>query len=169
MIVVVRHGQTEANYENIMQGRSNNLLLNDTGRRQCDKLKKELDNYKFDICYSSPLIRCVETGMILIGDKCELVTDSRIIERELGNFEGKNRELYNHNKYWDYKLNSLDDGVEGVISLTDRCREFLNYIDNEKNILIVTHAACFRAINNILDNFNSSDIEIDNCFYKVFE
>ena len=39
-IILVRHGQTEDNYNGIMQGRINNLL-NDTGRRQCERLREK--------------------------------------------------------------------------------------------------------------------------------
>ena len=39
-ITLVRHGQTDFNYDGIMQGLSNNYL-NDTGRRQCKKLTDE--------------------------------------------------------------------------------------------------------------------------------
>ena len=62
-IILVRHGQTESNYEGIMQGRVNNLM-NDTGRRQCQKLRDKLINTKIDYCYMSPLVRCVETAFI---------------------------------------------------------------------------------------------------------
>ena len=40
-ITLVRHGQTELNYEKKINGR-NNELLNDTGRRQVLKLKEQL-------------------------------------------------------------------------------------------------------------------------------
>ena len=68
MITLVRHGQTEQNYQNILNGRSNDLL-NDTGRRQCQKLREQLKDVHFDFCYMSPLVRTVETAFILIGDR----------------------------------------------------------------------------------------------------
>ena len=37
-ITLVRHGQTEYNYQNRIQG-SENIPLNDEGRRQCYKIK----------------------------------------------------------------------------------------------------------------------------------
>ena len=123
-IILVRHGQTEANFNGIMQGRVNNLL-NDTGRRQCQKLREKLLDKKIDYCYMSPLVRCVETAFILIGDRCEMIRDDRLIERGLGELEGKKRDTYDLNKYWDYDLNSNDMGVYTVRDIIDRCRDFL--------------------------------------------
>ena len=40
-ITLVRHGQTEGNYLGNIQGR-NNELLNDTGRRQCQRLRDKI-------------------------------------------------------------------------------------------------------------------------------
>ena len=55
-ITLVRHGQTEENFCNRVQGKKNNLL-NDTGRRQCNNLRMRLLDKKFDYCYMSPLVR----------------------------------------------------------------------------------------------------------------
>jgi len=148
-ITIVRHGQTEENYEGIMQGRANNLM-NDTGRRQCQKLRDKLKNTKFDCCYTSPLVRCVETAFILIGDRVMMLKDDRLIERELGDFEGKERDTYDVHKYWNYDLNSNDSGVEPVKDMISRCSDFLDYIkstyDDNSSILIVTHGGPYRAI-----------------------
>ena len=86
-ITLVRHGETDNNKNNIMQGLSNELM-NDRGRRQCKKLRNELKDKHFDICYMSPLVRCVETAMILVGDRVPIVKDRRLIERDIGKFEG---------------------------------------------------------------------------------
>ena len=40
-IVLVRHGQTEENLEGNICG-LNNEMMNDTGRRQCQRLKEKL-------------------------------------------------------------------------------------------------------------------------------
>ena len=69
-ITLVRHGETEFNYQNVLQGRSNHQL-NDTGRRQCQKLREKLKDINFSFCYMSPLIRTVETAFILVGDRVE--------------------------------------------------------------------------------------------------
>ncbi|MBQ2639751.1 MAG: histidine phosphatase family protein [Bacilli bacterium] len=173
-ITLVRHGETDNNKKGIMQGLSNELM-NDRGRRQCKKLRGELKDKHFDICYMSPLVRCVETAMILVGDRVPIVKDRRLIERNLGELEGKSRDCYDIDKYWNYKLNSNDQGVEPIQDIEKRVKSFLGYISNkqEQDILIVTHASVFRMLYHILKNEdlskNLKHIKVDNCAYKEIE
>ena len=175
-IILVRHGQTEDNFNGIMQGRINNLL-NDTGRRQCERLRDKLSNIKIDYCYMSPLVRCVETAFILIGDRCEMIRDDRLIERDLGSLEGKNREVYDIDKYWNYDINSSDLGVEPIRDIIDRCEDFLNYIKNkyssDTTILVVTHSAPVKALKLLLENKelkgNVFERNIDKSEYLEFD
>ena len=176
-IVLVRHGQTEDNFLGKIQGLSNSLL-NDTGRRQCQNLRMRIEKIRFDYCYMSPLVRCVETAFILVGDKTEMIRDDRLIERNLGELEGKDRSVYDIEKYWDYDLNSTDSGVESVRSIIDRCRDFLEYItskyDKSSSILIVTHNACFRALRLLIQKKELKGVlldgkKIDNCDFEELE
>lgn len=174
-ITLVRHGQTDFNYENKIQGLTNNYL-NDEGRRQCKKLRTELLDKHFDVCYMSPLLRTVETAIILIGERVETVTDKRLIERDMGTLEGKSRELYDVNKYWDYDLNLGDSGVEKVQDIFARCEDFLNYLYERhpgQDILIVSHGAPIRALHHILRGTSHSsnllDFDIENCYCEEIE
>ena len=132
-ITLVRHGQTEENYLGNIQGQSNEVL-NDTGRSQCQRLREKIKDMEFNYCYMSPLVRCVETAIILIGERVETIPDRRLIERDMGELEGKPRENYDGEKYWDFDLNSSEDGVESIQSLFERCREFLNYVMDKHKV-----------------------------------
>ena len=174
-VTLVRHGETESNYLEICQGTSN-ILLNDTGRRQCQKLRDSIKDKHFDICYTSPLVRCVETAMILIGDRVGMIPEKKLIDRHLGELEGKERNLYDANKYWDYNLNSSELGVEAVQDIFKRCSEFVDYIKEkhkDENVLIVAHAATIRAIRHILlgTDLTKSLLhdDIKNCYYEEIE
>lgn len=174
-ITLVRHGQTEENYKNVVQGLKNNLL-NETGRRQCWKLREKLKDVAFDACYMSPLVRTVETAMILIGDRVEMIPDKRLIERDMGQLEGVDRSKYDAKKYWVYDLNCTDDGVEAIQSIFERCQSFLTYIlekyDDSAHILIVSHGSPVRALHHLLQKSSLTkdllDIEIDNCYCKTY-
>lgn len=174
-LTLIRHGQTEYNYEQKMHGISN-IPLNDTGRRQSKKLKEQIKEKHYDICFSSPLVRAMETAMILVGDKVKINMDARLIERNIGNFEGNNKDEYNKKKYWDYKLNSNEEEVEKIQDVFDRCNRFLNYLKKEykdKSILIISHETPLRVIHHILNktNLNSNliDFEIENCYIEEIE
>mgnify|MGYP002762382070 FL=1 len=174
-ITLVRHGETDFNKEGKIQGLSNNLL-NDTGRRQCRDLRMRLSDQHFDFCYMSPLARTVETAMILIGDRVEMIPDKRLIERDMGDIEGDSRELYAVDKFWDYNLNSGDQNIEKIQDIFERCRDFLDYVIKKhpgKDILIVSHGAPVRAMHHILRKSNLTgnlrDINIKNCYCETIE
>ncbi len=176
-IYLVRHGQTEENYEGRMQGRKD-TTLNETGVRETKKLKEKLKEKEIDLCITSPLKRTWETAMILVGDRCYIEEDERLIERELGKFEGKKRKDYDYKKYWDYQLNSGDKEVERVQDVFKRSEEFLIDIKKRykgKNILIVSHGAVIRALHHLLKETdlkktkNLANFKIDNTFFEEFE
>ncbi len=60
-LIVIRHGETVANRENIFRGRMD-FPLNEVGYRQAELLAKELLQYKLDAIYSSPLSRAIDTA-----------------------------------------------------------------------------------------------------------
>lgn len=174
-ITLVRHGQTESNYLDICQG-SSNILLNDTGRRECQRLREKIKDKHYDVCYMSPLVRTIETAMILIGDKVQMIPERKLIDRDLGELEGKERSLYDANKYCDYNLNCSEQGVEPVQDIFKRCSEFLDYIlekHKDESVLIVAHAATIRAIRHLLLKTDLSKSllhdDIKNCYYEEIE
>ncbi len=56
MIYIIRHGKTERNQANVLQGRSD-YPLNDEGIRQAEAAADRLRNVRFDHVFSSPLTR----------------------------------------------------------------------------------------------------------------
>ena len=66
MIYIIRHGQTEKNRANVLQGRSD-IPLNDAGRQQAMEAKNQFAaaGIRFDKVYTSPLIRAVQTAEIV--------------------------------------------------------------------------------------------------------
>ncbi len=77
MIYIIRHGQTELNITNVLQGRSNHPL-NETGIRQAEEAAERLKDISFDVVYSSPLIRAVRTAEIIVPDLKPII-DERLI------------------------------------------------------------------------------------------
>ena len=172
-IIIVRHGETDNNKENKIQGLKNNLL-NNRGRRQACKLREKILSQKIDACYMSPLVRCVETAMILVGDRVVINPDKRLVERDMGEYENKDRNLYDSQLYWDYRKNISTGRVESVQSIFERCRDFLEYLNSkysdDSTILIVSHGAPVRAIHYILKDIDLNntklDLDVKNCYYE---
>lgn len=66
-ICVARHGETDWNTAEILQGWTD-VEINDKGRRQAHELALALAPSDFDLIYSSPLLRALETAEIIAGD-----------------------------------------------------------------------------------------------------
>ncbi len=170
-IYLVRHAETVFNQKNKLQGLIN-IELSEKGLRQANLLRQKFNSYDVDLCYSSPLLRTMQTAFTLVGDRCLILKDERIIERNLGQLEGKSRRSYDVEKYWDYDLNSNDFGVEKVQDLYQRCEEFISDIldkHSDQKILIVSHSAVIRCLFYILndvDRRNVKKFKIPNCYFQ---
>ena len=90
----------------------------------------------------------METANIISDGRCTVVTDDRLLERGMGEFEGMHHDEYGKGNYWDLNLNNTDKGVESIQALFERTKEFLDYLKTLdcENVLVVSHAATIRAI-----------------------
>ncbi|MFE7631694.1 histidine phosphatase family protein [Kocuria sp. NPDC057446] len=90
-IVLIRHGQTDWNLEERLQG-ATDVPLNDAGREQARALARHLraEGARWDVLVSSPLGRAVETARIIGGILgLELAaTYDELVERGFGPHEG---------------------------------------------------------------------------------
>lgn len=66
VILLVRHGETDWNREEIFRG-TYDVPLNDNGREQARLLGIALRSEKINVAYTSPLSRAVETSKIVLG------------------------------------------------------------------------------------------------------
>ena len=139
MIYIVRHGQTNWNLEGLYQGRID-IELNETGIEQAKQTAEKLKNIKFDVVFSSPLIRAYKTAQIIQNEN--IIKDERIIERCNGELEGKlKKECEN---MVDFSNDSdCRFGIEPLKAFRARIKDFFDDITKNyknKNVLVVTHA-----------------------------
>lgn len=92
-LFLVRHGQSEGDLKNIIEGNAD-FDLTEYGYQQAREIAGGLNQYgPFDIIYSSPLQRAKNTaGVIAEHFELEIITDSRIAERNVGIMAGMDRE-----------------------------------------------------------------------------
>ncbi|MBO4631707.1 MAG: histidine phosphatase family protein, partial [Lentisphaeria bacterium] len=62
--IVVRHGETEANLQGILQGQSD-TELNPLGIRQAELVAERLKKEHFDLIFSSDLSRTMNTARLI--------------------------------------------------------------------------------------------------------
>ena len=88
-IFLVRHGQTDANLNHVVQGQSD-TPLNENGIRQAKDVASKLKNVNAEVVISSDLKRARQTAEI-ISRTCglPLILDERLREMKLGLWEGK--------------------------------------------------------------------------------
>ena len=64
-IYLVRHGETDNNVNDIIQGQMKGISLNTTGKDQAKLAALKLKKIKFDAIYSSDLLRAKQTAQII--------------------------------------------------------------------------------------------------------
>lgn len=88
-IYLVRHGETDWNLQERMQGQADNPL-NDTGRKQAQIVADKLRGITFDAAFSSTLCRAAATAEIILGQQKDLLQkDARVMEIGFGPWEGE--------------------------------------------------------------------------------
>ena len=171
-IIVLRHEKTDYNIEGKVQGLID-IPLHKLGIASCQKLRDDLKKFSIDYVISSPLKRARQTAT-LVSD-APLFLDDRLIERNLGLYEGKDKSLYDSCLYADYDLNSTQNGVESVRDVLERIFDFLDEIvkDNDKTVLLVSHGGIIKFIPYYFSELPKHGIlnayTIDNGEYFVFE
>jgi broad specificity phosphatase PhoE len=87
MEIIIRHGLTVANKNQITSGHTDTPLTKE-GRLQARKLAERLENLDIEQIYSSPLSRAIDTAQPLAGKiKVKVNLDPRLMEVNFGSFE----------------------------------------------------------------------------------
>ena len=91
-IFLVRHGETEWNLQNRLQGNKDSSLT-PAGIQQALGVKKSLEQFTIDHAYVSPLKRARDTMEIILKDReVEIAIKDNLREINLGPWEGKTRQ-----------------------------------------------------------------------------
>lgn len=90
VLILVRHGETEWNRENRIQGYLADSPLTETGRKQALALAGRLAHEGVDLLYSSDAGRARQTATpIEAATRLRVVIDAELRERNYGIFEGR--------------------------------------------------------------------------------
>ena len=88
ILYIIRHGQTDYNLTKRFQGKLD-IPLNGTGIESAKRVAAGMRDYPIDLVISSPLSRAVVTAEIVTeGRDVPLITDDRLMEISLGEWEG---------------------------------------------------------------------------------
>lgn len=148
-LYAIRHGLTDANAQGIYNGTLNEDI-NEIGISQAIETKELMKNNNYDVIYCSPMLRAKHTCEIINDKNIPVIYDDRLIERTLGNLDGKilAKEGFGKELFFDYNYKSDDEKFEDLPTLFKRVHHFLDEVikeNEDKNILIVAHGG-LRAI-----------------------
>lgn len=156
-LILIRH-TTPAIEKGICYGQSD-LDVTDSFESELEPILEEVG--KQLRVYSSPLKRCRLLAE-RIGD--EVVLDDLLMEMNFGDWELKLWNDIPHKEiqpWYDDYLNVRSTNGESLVDLTNRVKLFLAELvsrNENKSIVIVTHAGVIRVINGIINRIPSDEI-----------
>lgn len=149
-VFLVRHGETEKNRKKLLQGRSN-APLNKEGISQAQEVREYFQEQQvdFDLVFSSPLARALQTAAIIVGRNHKILTDDRLLEMDYGPYEGSSLEHPSPEivKFFsDFIHNPTPEGMESLQHVTERMGQFMESLRTAEadNVLVVTHAIAMK-------------------------
>ena len=152
-LIVVRHGQSQANHLNIIQGQTS-TPLSELGLKQAAALGKALSSYSFDAVYSSDLERAMQTAA-LAAPGHTIIPNKELREWNLGIFQGLTypQAAAQYPNEWMAFRNSQSDclipGGESAHDIRQRVVTFLDTLlqrHDHGRLLLVTHGGVIRCI-----------------------
>ena len=145
-LYITRHGQTEWNVAGRLQGISNSPLT-EKGAADAERLGKRLAAVPIDKVFCSDLLRAQETAALIMQDRAPIVTDPRLRELHMGNWEAKLLQDLKEEEpeiYRQFETGSAGfhpAGGESMRTVWDRVKEALTEIEDDPadTALIVCH------------------------------
>ncbi len=178
-IILVRHGETEWNVEEVFRGRID-VELNETGIREAELLARFLSDFRITAIYSSPLKRALQTAEIIANHHdIEVKIAPELIDFDFGEWQGLSRQTAAdryRQLYSEWLKNPHLVSIPAGESLDDVRRRAIRLVDSllakyEGTIALVSH----RVVNKVLicallslDNSHFWNIWVDTAGITMF-
>jgi 2,3-bisphosphoglycerate-dependent phosphoglycerate mutase len=172
ILTLIRHGQSTYNFENRFTG-DVDVELTAFGIEEAKKAGIKLNNFKYDIAYTSTLKRAQESLRVILQiihqTKIQVVADKALNERRYGNLQGQNKSEI-ANKYgteqveiWRRSYEVRPPDGESLADTYDRVvpyykKEIEPKLKLEQNVLVVAHGNSLRALVMYLEGISKKEI-----------
>ena len=143
MLILLRHGQTTANAQALLQGHMN-LPLDTEGERQAQRSGEYLRaTFQDALVISSPLMRAHQTALAVSND---VVIDERFIELDYGQWDGIALTDVDAQSWADWRADPgfRPPGGETLVELDARVRPALDEIAERAqhgHVIVVSHVS----------------------------
>ncbi len=153
-VLLIRHGESEANKQNTLVSYRGDPGLTEQGRREAKDVAKAWQRHPLVALYASPLRRTLETASAFVRPDLPVQVDSRLHEIALGVWDGMtipDIERTDADRYHNWKQDpesGAPDGGEPLSAVGKRMHEFLNDMRNRHPtglVVAVTHSDCLKA------------------------
>lgn len=169
-ILFVRHGETDCNSSNLIQGRGVDAPLNLLGKQQAEAFYKHYSSIPFDRIYTSSLIRTHQTMALFIEKGLPHQIDNGFDEMDFGEMEGK--PMYDKDgnftleklleKWREGDENARVEGGESPLDVKTRLSKSLEALldkRDEKTVVVCMHGRALRVLVCLLLNKPISNME----------
>lgn len=148
-ICLLRHGETAYNADGNRYCGRTDVDLTERGIAQANRMKELLKDFTFDAIFSSPLKRAQMTAGIASGRPVDVITDSRLIEVDFGEWEGKRPEEFQSEDPESWSKWLTDPETHRAGRTGETAKEVIDRLDDfyqelleryeDKTVLIVGH------------------------------
>jgi 2,3-bisphosphoglycerate-dependent phosphoglycerate mutase len=176
-LFLVRHGETDANLNHLIQGTSDGPL-NQTGIAQAARLGQFLKNVHLDHIHASDLKRAVDTASMIAGfHNLKVKVDLRLREWDCGVLDGMPAAVFLNMIKETHKPISLftPPGGETIQEVTKRAESYLADLKAQhmgEAVLLCAHGDIMRMLFSSMLNIGADQanaIYFNNASYSVLE
>ncbi|MBS3169480.1 histidine phosphatase family protein [Candidatus Woesearchaeota archaeon] len=151
-LIVVRHGQTDWNKQDLCQGHAN-IPLNEAGLKQAEQVAQRLKSEKIDLAFTSDLERAVVTADLILAHHPATPVEYHQQLRE------RNYGVYERKTYSEFRQGIVDSGElphlfrpESGESLLDVQKRALDFYGSllprclSETVLVVAHGGVVQSL-----------------------
>lgn len=162
-IILVRHGETDWNKINKLQGGGSDIELNSTGISQAELTAHRLKDEKIDVIYSSPMKRALKTAEIIAKEHdMKIIIDKDLHERYYGDLEGTQHGKLSENMIKAFVNNEYEQrGIETVDKFHKRVSNFWKKAFEKhfgKTIVVVSHSSTSKMLLSVIQEIDFEEI-----------
>lgn len=171
ILTVIRHGETKANKDHIIQGQLD-TELNENGMDQAINAGRLLVDKDFDLVICSDLKRAKHTAQLVLremGSDQPAMTTDKLREMHYGTFQGKTKDGFDWSKFDND--NALPDG-ESILDVYTRVKMLINKFLDQKpdaKILMISHRGPIAALLHMVGQSSSFFGNVPNAEAIVLE
>ncbi len=154
-VLLVRHGESEANYGNILVSHRGDPQLTAKGREEANIIARVWRKKPIVALFSSPLQRTQQTALAFVRPGIEVQIDVRLHEIALGRWDGlsiNDIQAQDGERYRQWKANPELGAPEGGEPLSCVSQRMYAFLDDVKSryaggfVVAVTHSDCLKAV-----------------------